>query len=179
MNNTAVYRWYDDAGELLYIGHTTRLATRVDDHLREWKSPWSVLAARVEIDWYPSLAEAKEAEANAIATGQPLFNGTYNRWSPEAADRRDAYLAARGLPDLLQKPADQLHVEHLYAKFPGWRIWPYRPDGGPATWYARPQIATLSAGSPAELAQQIAEHDAIIAEQQRQGPLSRPEQEDQ
>ena len=75
---TCVYRAYDERGVLVYVGLS-----------RHWPRRWAahpaellMQTARLEIDWYPSLVEAQEAEAEQIRRLSPLWN----RQQPSAPD---------------------------------------------------------------------------------------------
>ncbi|MEU8158121.1 DnaB-like helicase N-terminal domain-containing protein [Micromonospora sp. NPDC048986] len=95
---TALYRWYDTADRLLYVGITGNTDARQSSHAR--RSSWSEFAVRGTIERFPSRPEAEAAERKAIESEQPLFNGTYND-TPEARARLVAYLIEHGRTDLL------------------------------------------------------------------------------
>ena len=81
---TALYRLYDEAGVLLYIGISHQPEVRFEQHskLKEW---WPQ-GARREIQWFDDRPSAAAAEADAIRSEDPEHNGTYSpRW-----DRRTA-----------------------------------------------------------------------------------------
>ena len=75
-----LYRCYDAAGRLLYIGCTSEPRRRLAAHRAgrgHGASPWlGVCMARHEIDAdvYAGRDAGREAEAEAIRTEQPLFN---------------------------------------------------------------------------------------------------------
>lgn len=68
----ALYRLYDDAGVLLYVGITWNLPQRMDGHSGD-KGWWPQVARRTMI-WYSSELDARIAEAIAIDTEKPLHN---------------------------------------------------------------------------------------------------------
>lgn len=68
---TCVYRLYDFAGRLLYVGLTLRVQDRVTAHRRK---PWGSLIARVETEWFTGRVAAKEAERAAIQSEGPIHN---------------------------------------------------------------------------------------------------------
>lgn len=68
----ALYRFYDDAGHLLYVGITLDPGSRFARH-RELK-PWWLDVRGVSIEWYDSRAEVLAAETRAIAVERPLHN---------------------------------------------------------------------------------------------------------
>lgn len=73
---TAVYRFYDAADALLYIGIC-------DEPLKRWythavdKSWWPEVV-RFRVAWFPSRDEAIEAEREAIIAEKPLHNVVWN-----------------------------------------------------------------------------------------------------
>jgi prevent-host-death family protein len=73
---TAVYRLYDEAGRLLYIGISYQPEVRFEQH-SELKSWWADVARR-EIEWFDDRPTAAAAEALAIRTEDPEYNGTYS-----------------------------------------------------------------------------------------------------
>lgn len=78
---TALYRFYDDRGQLLYIGISNRPRTRWQQHSVS-KSWWSTVA-HPTIQWLPSdVAEA--SEKLAIARERPLFNQIHSEGKVQA-----------------------------------------------------------------------------------------------
>lgn len=69
---TALYRHWDDAGQLLYVGIALDPARRSNSH-RE-RSLWFRRIARIDIQWCGSREEALDAEQKAIQTELPRFN---------------------------------------------------------------------------------------------------------
>lgn len=67
-----VYRCYDADGQLLYVGCTSNLYMRSKGH--EKKASWWSQVTRTETVPYPDLAQARFAEAQAIANENPLYN---------------------------------------------------------------------------------------------------------
>jgi hypothetical protein len=74
---TALYRHFDKAGRLLYIGIAVDPAKREGEHRRE--SEWRGRIARVELEWYGDRHAARAAERAAIAAEQPPFNVLHTR----------------------------------------------------------------------------------------------------
>ncbi len=69
---TALYRFYDAQGELLYVGIT-------NDPWRRWRQhvlakPWYPQVKHQSVTWYDSKPEARKAETRAIRTERPEFN---------------------------------------------------------------------------------------------------------
>ena len=73
----AVYRIYDAAGRLLYIGSGKSSLVRLSNHLA--KKPWAQQIASMQIQHLPSRAAAYKAEAQAIRQEHPLYNVVGNR----------------------------------------------------------------------------------------------------
>lgn len=67
-----IYRLHDANGALLYVGHTSDIATRIRSHKRE-KAWWPEVMS-METTAVASKQEAVEAERMAIQTESPLHN---------------------------------------------------------------------------------------------------------
>jgi len=67
-----LYRLFDDADALLYVGIGNRPSRRINSH-RSLKRWWHQVA-RTEIEWHPTRTDAERAEAAAIRNEQPLYN---------------------------------------------------------------------------------------------------------
>lgn len=74
---TCLYRHFDGAGALLYVGISLRPFGRLRTHARG--SHWSRTIVRVELQWFASRKEALIAEARAIHGENPIHNITRNR----------------------------------------------------------------------------------------------------
>lgn len=69
----ALYRHYDDADVLLYIGISETLIDRTNSgHARS--SEWAQYAERAEAQWYDSRERAARAERESIQGEIPVFN---------------------------------------------------------------------------------------------------------
>jgi predicted GIY-YIG superfamily endonuclease len=96
--STFLYRFYDAAGVLLYVGVTDNLAERTWSHARA--STWMEFAVRSTIERYAKRTEAEEMEVAAIRGEGPLFNLAHN--DDRDADRRVVdYLIKHDRRDLL------------------------------------------------------------------------------
>lgn len=78
-----VYRIYDAAEQLLYIGCALDGESRIRTwHMNPWCAPLSVkLQGRIDhwtIEHYGNKAEARQAERDAITAEAPLFNKQHN-----------------------------------------------------------------------------------------------------
>lgn len=68
---TALYRLYDDAGELLYVGIGAQPKSRISEHR---KKPWGSEIHSTTTEWHESRDAALAAEAAAIAAERPAYN---------------------------------------------------------------------------------------------------------
>jgi hypothetical protein len=69
---TAVYRLYDEAERLLYVGMSRNPMQRWSWHAEY--HPWWPDVATYEVHWYGSRKEAAAVELEAIKDGQALHN---------------------------------------------------------------------------------------------------------
>lgn len=106
---THLYRHFDDAGKLLYVGISLNAAARLSQHMRAAR--WKGRIARVEIETHPSRTAALRAEAEAIVAERPPFNiqGTKRRRpnKPKHVDRIE--VDDNGYPALIHGPVALTH----------------------------------------------------------------------
>lgn len=69
---TALYRHFDAAGALLYVGISLNTIQRTQQH--KHGARWFEQIARIDIEWHDSRPAALTAEAIAIAMEAPQFN---------------------------------------------------------------------------------------------------------
>jgi predicted GIY-YIG superfamily endonuclease len=69
---TQLYRHFDQAGRLLYIGISVSVMNRLAQHRQD--SNWFPLIATVAVVHFPSRREAEDAERNAIREERPIYN---------------------------------------------------------------------------------------------------------
>lgn len=69
---TALYRLYDHAEQLLYVGISTQPETRWTQHATD--KPWWPLVRRRKVEWFTDRAGAEKAEREAIRAEEPLYN---------------------------------------------------------------------------------------------------------
>ena len=93
-----LYRHFDIADRLLYIGISGRLPVRETEH--ESGSRWWELIARSAAEPFETRLAVVTAERIAIQTEHPVFNRQYNN-TPEARERMRAYLEGIGRMDLM------------------------------------------------------------------------------
>lgn len=76
---TAVYRFYDRNGKLLYVGITNNVERRIAQHLVD--KPWAHQIVRRSVEVYSSRDAALAAERRAIRRERPKYNIAHNhRW---------------------------------------------------------------------------------------------------
>lgn len=73
----ALYRHFSKDGELLYIGITSRIPTRLKEHSKH--SHWWDQIETVKIEHYPCRESVLKAETDAIISENPKFNVRHNR----------------------------------------------------------------------------------------------------
>ncbi|MFF6903544.1 GIY-YIG nuclease family protein [Streptomyces hydrogenans] len=71
---TALYRFYDADGGLLYVGITKRLRIRWQEHARDYATTWWPKVVTNSVTWFPNREEAEAAEREAIRSENPGFN---------------------------------------------------------------------------------------------------------
>lgn len=99
LKRCALYRHFDSAGTLLYVGITAWQSDRDVGHART--SAWVPFADHVTAQWFPSREAAFAAERQAIQSEVPVFNKQH---APAGRQQRVlAYLVGRRRLDLLPK----------------------------------------------------------------------------
>ncbi|MGY1439498.1 GIY-YIG nuclease family protein [Streptomyces reniochalinae] len=98
---TALYRFYDGKGRLLYVGVSSQLERRWAQH--EMSKPWWHLVERRTVEWHATGREALAAEEQAINSEAPLYQLTSDQYDCEteidyATTRLRADLAAGRFP---------------------------------------------------------------------------------
>ncbi len=93
----ALYRHWDTAGVLLYVGISVDTSKRRAAHLRQAR--WVRFHDSETVEWLPDRSAAELAERTAIENENPIFNLTYA--AAGATERRLRYLVAREAWDLL------------------------------------------------------------------------------
>jgi hypothetical protein len=74
---TALYRYFDATGDLLYVVNSIDPDGRLKAH-RDNHEPWVPVAARRTIEWLDSRPLALKAEEDAIKTERPRYNEKHN-----------------------------------------------------------------------------------------------------
>lgn len=81
---TAVYRFYDTDGSLLYVGVAVDPKARWYGHAQD--KPWWPDVAVKEIEWFDGRSAAERAEIKAIQDERPRYNIHPTFWPKAAAD---------------------------------------------------------------------------------------------
>ena len=74
---TALYRHYDAANRLLYVGISLSQSSRLEQHMQD--SKWAADIATIKIEYFSSRNEAFHAEKTAIQAEYPIWNLQHNR----------------------------------------------------------------------------------------------------
>ena len=72
-----VYRIYDAADRLLYVGVTVDFDARLQNH--KSTAGWFPQYDRHELAWYPDRWQAETAEITAIRAEHPVYNARHNQ----------------------------------------------------------------------------------------------------
>lgn len=100
---TAVYRMYDAAGRLLYVGMTNNTDVRWKWHAQS--RGWWRHVSRKAVEWHPDRATARRHEALAIKSEAPLYNSMHAAAGPHDVPLRDAR-------SQLSRIVDQVRILH-------------------------------------------------------------------
>lgn len=145
MTRVALYRLYDAAGTLLYVGISANPEQRWKVHSWTKAKPWWPDVARKTVEWHDSPESAALAEHIAIATESPKFNTERLRGAtavPIEVGDRVRNLIHRNRDEILNGTATV--VGHL------WRcgtacLWVRRDDGRLTWWSAKKTRLAVSA----------------------------------
>lgn len=116
----AVYRMFDEAGRLLYVGISGR-ARRFDDHAVK---RWFPLVSLITLEWHATHAAAALAEKRAIATEKPRYNIACSPIAKRADTRKPKTAKRDVLADILTVFGEDRNMhwavvaERLARKFP-------------------------------------------------------------
>jgi DNA-binding transcriptional regulator YhcF (GntR family)/predicted GIY-YIG superfamily endonuclease len=81
---TALYRYFDDADSLLYVGIAYDPDERQKQHALTAQDSWWPMQKRRTVEWRDSREDAERAERRAIRVEQPRFNQHHaTAWGPE------------------------------------------------------------------------------------------------
>lgn len=101
-DRTYLYRFYDEWFSLLYVGITSGIVSRFEDHMKS-KSWWDE-ARHIDIERYDTRAAALAAEKRAIRRESPLHNIQHGTAAPKPPER--AVIRGQGFTS----PADLIYV---------------------------------------------------------------------
>ena len=73
---TALYRFFDTTGRLMYVGVAFDPEVRWKEHATF--KPWWPDVARKDVEWHDSRTAALKAEADAISAERPMYNAKGN-----------------------------------------------------------------------------------------------------
>lgn len=79
---TALYRYFDESGGLLYVGVSLSPVYRMSRHRAD--SKWFEKARSVTLEWFDCREDALTAEAAAIKSERPRFNVAHADRLPRA-----------------------------------------------------------------------------------------------
>lgn len=85
---TALYRHFNVLGQLLYVGVSLSVVTRLSQHR---DARWFEDIARIDVKWFPTRREALHAEAVAIWQENPKWNRQRPACEPPALAEWDPF----------------------------------------------------------------------------------------
>lgn len=127
---TTVYRFYDQAGSLLYVGITNQQRRRIHQHAST--QGWWPLAATATFTHYDTRAAALDAEAAAILVENPAHNTAQpatGRFAPRDPQYQHPLPGRPDLLDALQRqiaraPVTATNVDELLTDLTTGRVTP-------------------------------------------------------
>lgn len=100
---TALYRYFDASGDLLYVGITNSVGRRWDQQAQQ--QPWWPSSSRQTVDWYPTRGAAETAERAAVQTEKPLYNSLLKVQLTPRREPADCFPECfAGLRELAEQP---------------------------------------------------------------------------
>lgn len=85
VERTAVYRFFNEAGALLYVGMSKAPSRRKWQHKRT--AEWYSEIARQDVVWFDDVIPASVEEQRAILAECPLYNRMMPPWDHPATKR--------------------------------------------------------------------------------------------
>ena len=116
-----LYKIFDTNNQLIYVGMTDNIARRFIQHQNK---EWFKLMTRFESFAFESKEKCKEAEADEIASSNPIYNKihnkTNNKWAQRGLHISDSVMQRMTLIKMktgesLSRIADRLLDQHLPA----------------------------------------------------------------
>lgn len=105
-----LYRFYDDAGQLLYVGMSTNILLRINTHRRN--SHWWSDAVEMKMQRFANSEELAEAEIIAIRHEEPLHNTI---WTDHPPPQVGVTHRPKGEGSVCQRKSDGLWIASLEA----------------------------------------------------------------
>ena len=96
MTKTALYRYYDADGRLLYVGISLSVIERTASHAAN--SDWFWNISTMSVEWFDDRTSAEVAEAAAIRSQKPLHNKAHVCKSPA-----QVFIDTVGVPNLARR----------------------------------------------------------------------------
>jgi predicted GIY-YIG superfamily endonuclease len=120
---TALYRFYDADGALLYAGITDKPKRRWLQH--SLAQPWWHLIDTKTVEWFDAREDALAAESQAVETEAPRYNAVRNADGSISRARYDDAAERRRALEGLRRDIDsgfyplgaQLHLTHLAERY--------------------------------------------------------------
>jgi predicted GIY-YIG superfamily endonuclease len=120
---TALYRFFDADGQLLYVGIAKDVRKRWQQH-EEDKSWWHLVTSN-RVEWLPTREEARQAELQAMRTESPLFNHirhpdgsyTHNKYDDTAEVDHAAEELLTDLSNGTLRPGDRINPVQLGRRY--------------------------------------------------------------
>lgn len=111
---TALYRHFDAAGNLLYVGISKRFHVRLDEHVIG--SRWSDMIATATVEHFDTRESALDAERNAIKAEKPIYNIAHNdNYKAASPKQRISKTPARIFQSKANETADPSDAEKVSA----------------------------------------------------------------
>jgi predicted GIY-YIG superfamily endonuclease len=113
----AVYRCYSDDGQLLYVGETGDLGTRLASHAQKL---WFVQVRGITLEWYADELDALKAERRAIHVEHPKYNKQHRMTSSAQV--------ARATPRKRRAKAARPQIDPVIARHQALELWLANPQ---------------------------------------------------
>jgi predicted GIY-YIG superfamily endonuclease len=111
-NKTALYCHYNTEGTLLYTGISSNAMKRLEEHKQ---SPWILDISRIDIQYFESRQEARDAEKDIIKTKNPLFNKAHKQRLPTLVEEMYERISNSTEEELRTTPIYFKNIEVYFA----------------------------------------------------------------
>lgn len=102
---TSLYRLYDAADQLLYVGIAVRPDCRWEQHASD--KAWWHQVTRKTVEWHENRASALAAEAQATAEEKPLYDMSWRHTQEAPRDGFDDSEGKRAVHEFLTKAIEE------------------------------------------------------------------------